>query len=443
MAEDATGPGSRSGAVRFLAEIARAAGSEPARRLLAGTLRHLCHHLSAPSGAAYLLRTDGRLTLRAGFGRPERRLQRALRQAALAALGRGGGPVAGPEGVISWPLACGHRPLGALALAGEVGAADEGLVSALAPVLGLALESCLLRAEARRERRRLAEAHEELREVEELKESFLSGITHDLKTPLVPVVGLIRLLLGGKAGELGERQAEYLAICLRNLDKQLNLIDDLIDYTRAKGGRVHLARERLDLREVVAGSLELLEVMARGRNVTVSAALGEEPLWLEADRGKLARILGNLFSNAVKFNRDGGRVEVRLSRRGGQALLEVEDTGVGMAEGELPRIFERFYKTGDSSGAGLGLSVVKSLVELHGGEVTVESWPGRGSRFRVALRLAAEEKGHEREEDAEAAAAARRGPAPDTQEGAQAAQDKARQARGRKVKDAPAHEPAP
>jgi signal transduction histidine kinase len=223
--------------------------------------------------------------------------------------------------------------------------------------------------------------------VEELKDSFLAGITHDLKTPLVPVVGLLRLMASGRAGEMSERQGEYIAICLRNLDKQLNLIEDLIDYARAKSGRVELTREMVDLREVVAGSLELLEVTARGRGVEVVADLGEEPLWLAADRRKLGRVLSNLFSNAVKFNHDDGRVEVRLFREGERATVEVADNGVGIAPEHLPRIFERFYKVDKSPGPGLGLSVVKMLVDLHGGQLSVESNPGQGTRFRVALGL--------------------------------------------------------
>jgi signal transduction histidine kinase len=378
-------------ALRLLSDLALlpTRTSRPAK-LLDLALGVLSTHLRPVSAAAYLLRKDATLRLCARRGAPIPSLRPAALESLTAA------KAGGSSGVSAWPLVSNGRPLAALALAwdGPEAAAQAGEhLSAAVGLLSAVLENALLHKDVREKARQLAGTAsalkgQEAREgMEELKDSFLSGITHDLKTPLVPVIGLIRLMAGGRVGEVSQRQTEYLSICLRNLDKQLNLIDDLIDYMKARGGLVELRREPLDLREAVAGSLDMLEVMAKGRGIGVEADLGPEPLNVWADLGKLGRVLGNLFSNAVAFNREGGRVRVALSREHDLAVIEVSDTGVGIAAGDLPRIFERFYKAGAGAGSGLGLSVVKALVEAHGGEISATSTPGQGSCFRVCLGL--------------------------------------------------------
>jgi PAS domain S-box-containing protein len=378
------------------------------KRMLQAVLSRLIGHLKMDAGAVFLVDREGgmKLAVRRGFkGRQAGRNLEGLAARELAAAasrtGRSRCSVEllpnGPGSkkvsmACSWPLMTRRNPLGVLVLAatGERGIErqESSLVEAIAGQVAAALENALLITALHDHADKLAKAVHELKEVEKLKDGFLSGITHDLKTPLVPAVGLIRLITDEKLGPINDRQRECLDICQRNLTRQVNLIEDLIDYTRAKSGRVELDREPVDLREVVGGSIELLEVMARERGIAVECDLSPRPVPILGDRNKLARILYNFYSNAVKFNREGGLVKVRLAPSNGrEAVLEVSDTGEGISPEHVERIFEHFYKVRKSPGAGIGLSVVKTFVDLHGGRVEVKSRPGKGTRFRVSLPL--------------------------------------------------------
>ena len=240
----------------------------------------------------------------------------------------------------------------------------------------------------------LERALAELKEVDQLKDEFVSGLSHDLRTPLVPVKGFIDMLLAGRVGPLNPKQEEFLGHCRRSVEREAELIDELLDYSRLRAGRMQLDREVIDLRAVLRDAVKGLESMAMQQGLKVEAELGGEPVMVEADRAKLLRVFGNLFSNAVKFNRDGGLVRVELiTRAGGQAAVSVEDTGPGIAPEEREKVFERFYqinREGHSrKGAGIGLWTVREIVRLHGGRVELASEPGQGSRFTVVLSLAA------------------------------------------------------
>jgi len=229
-------------------------------------------------------------------------------------------------------------------------------------------------------------ALDELRALAQLKDDFVSGVTHDLKTPLVPVRGYLDIVLSERSGPLTERQRTYLTHCLSGVARLTNMIDGLLEATRIQAGRLRFEPEPVDVRDVLSEALQFLALIARDKHLAVEAHLPEEPLRVRGEAQKLSRIFHNLLSNAVRYNVEGGRVAVRAWSEGPQVLVSVADTGVGIGPEDQGRIFERFYQApGRRGGAGLGLSVVRELVRLHGGEVRLGSELGKGSTFTVAL----------------------------------------------------------
>lgn len=227
-------------------------------------------------------------------------------------------------------------------------------------------------------------ALEELRELDRLKDDFVNGITHDLKTPLVPVSGFLDIVLSGRAGPLNERQKTFLTHSLSGVARLTNMIDDLLEASRIRAGRLRFEPEPVDVRDVLSEALQFLALIARDRHLAVEAHLSEEPLRVHGEAKKLARIFQNLFSNAVRYNVEGGRVEVRAWAEGAKVMVSVKDSGIGVASEDKARIFERFYQApGRRGGAGLGLSVVAEMLRLHRGEVKLDTEPGKGSTFTV------------------------------------------------------------
>ncbi|HVH07434.1 MAG TPA: ATP-binding protein [Myxococcota bacterium] len=226
------------------------------------------------------------------------------------------------------------------------------------------------------------------------KDDFLAVLSHELRSPLNAMLGWVRVLQRGDRDEATVARA--VATLERNVWAQAQVIDDLLDVTRIDSGKLDLDRTRVDLAAAVSGAVESLRPQAAGKRLAVDLSLADEALEVEGDAARLQQIVGNLLHNAIKFTPDGGRVAVRLARRGDAAALEVEDTGPGIETDLLPRVFDRFVQADSSTtrrhgGVGLGLSIVKTLTALHGGSVRAESaGPGRGARFTVLLPLAAE-----------------------------------------------------
>jgi signal transduction histidine kinase len=172
------------------------------------------------------------------------------------------------------------------------------------------------------------------------------------------------------------------------------MVEDLLELARLRAGRALVAPLLRDLREVAERAARTIEPLVAERGQRLALALPEEPVWALVDPPRLERVVQNLLGNAQKFGHTGGTVALSLRREGGEAILAVADDGPGIAPEDLDRIFERYYRPaqGDgrrNPGSGLGLPIVKALVELHGGRVWVESTPGQGSIFSVALPVAA------------------------------------------------------
>ncbi len=237
-------------------------------------------------------------------------------------------------------------------------------------------------------------AREEAQEATRAKDEFLAVVSHELRTPLQAMLGWI-LILKGRLADIPLAQSGLVAI-ERNVKTQARLIEDLLDVSRIVAGKMRLARERVDLAAVAAAAVETVRAAADAKGVLVHVDLSSG-CEVVGDPVRLQQVVSNLLTNAVKFTARGGHVSVRLERDATSGRIVVADDGRGIPPDFLPRIFERFRQAEGSmsvhGGLGLGLSIVRHLVERHGGAVRAESpGVGRGSTFTVTLPLVAAEQ---------------------------------------------------
>jgi len=216
----------------------------------------------------------------------------------------------------------------------------------------------------------------------------LDNVAHDLRTPMARLRATAESALSS-TDPAALREA--LADCLEESDRVVAMLNTLMDISEAETGTMSLRRERTDLTDLIRQSVELYEDLAEQRGVGIEAP-GSGELCIPVDRNRMRQVLANLLDNAVKYTPSGGLITIEARRDGADAVLSVLDTGVGIPAEELPRIWDRLYR-GDKSrserGLGLGLSLVKAIVEAHGGTVRVSSSPGAGSRFELRLPASA------------------------------------------------------
>ncbi|MBV8859514.1 MAG: PAS domain-containing protein [Acidobacteria bacterium] len=247
--------------------------------------------------------------------------------------------------------------------------------------------------EARLELAREQAARAEAEAANRLKDEFLATLSHELRTPLTAILGWAKLLADGQIAE--GKTADAFAAIYRNARSQAQLIDDLLDVSRVITGKLRIEVVPVNLGAVVEAAAAVVRPAAEAKRVALNVNVGAEPLTVNGDPARLQQVVWNLLSNAVKFTPAGGRVEVRVGRAGSQMLVAVSDTGQGIEPEFLPHVFERFRQadmgtTRRHGGLGLGLAIVRHLVELHGGTVKAESeGEGRGSTFTVRLPVRA------------------------------------------------------
>ncbi len=213
----------------------------------------------------------------------------------------------------------------------------------------------------------------------------LDNVAHDLRTPMMRLRAAAEA--GLRTGPDARDPREALADCLEEAERVAAMLDTLMDISEAEVGAMRLSRERLELAEVVRDAVTLYSDVAEDKHIAVQSRCAPG-VCVSADRNRMRQVVANLLDNAIKYTPPGGRVEVQTALDGAEAVLTVTDTGAGIPSGELPRIWERLYR-GDASrserGLGLGLSLVKAIVEAHGGRVEATSAPGQGSTFVVRL----------------------------------------------------------
>lgn len=237
----------------------------------------------------------------------------------------------------------------------------------------------------------LEESHRKLQELDRVKSDFLLNVSHELRTPLTAIKGSVDNMLDGITGDLSELQRRYLVRVKANADRLVRLINDLLDLARIEEGRVQVTPTFFSLTGLANELLDILRPVAAEKGLDLGLADGPGPLIVHADRDKVGQVLMNLIGNAIKFTPMGGSVRVELAGEEDVfARVMIIDTGEGILPEELPRLFDKFYQVqhgiqAKAKGTGLGLSIAKSLVELQGGRISVESQIGQGSTFSFTL----------------------------------------------------------
>ena len=233
-----------------------------------------------------------------------------------------------------------------------------------------------------------AQLYQRLRAEDRRKDEFLATLAHELRNPLAPLRTGLALLQGSKDREVVRRTHQIMD---RQLGHMVRLIDDLLDLSRVTRGKVQLERERADVRSMVGTALDASRPLIDTAGLELIVRIPETPVIVDADPTRISQVLSNLLNNAAKFTERGGTVELDVTEQGSHVEIRVSDTGIGIPTEMLTHIFEMFAQVGDigartQAGLGIGLTLVKRLVELHGGQVWAESeGPGRGSTFVVRL----------------------------------------------------------
>jgi signal transduction histidine kinase/DNA-binding response OmpR family regulator len=292
----------------------------------------------------------------------------------------------------SWlgvPLTAGEEVLGVMAVQSYSSGHtydehDLSLLTSIASQTAIALQSARLFEEA-------VETAERLREVDRLKSQFLANMSHELRTPLNSIIGFSRVVLKGIDGPITERQREDLEAIHNSGQHLLGLINDILDVSKIEAGKMELDFERVDLQEIINGVMSTAVALVKDKPIELQRSISDALPTITADERRVRQILLNLVSNAAKFTKEGFiRVEARVESD--EVILSVADSGIGITDEQLESVFEPFTQTDASTtrehgGTGLGLTISRSFVRLHGGRIWVESTLGEGSTFHFALPI--------------------------------------------------------
>ena len=254
-------------------------------------------------------------------------------------------------------------------------------------------EACLMGVFRDVTERKSAEAAREelLHKVEEAnrnKTQFISDVSHELRTPLASIKGFVSTIRSDPAMDEPTRQ-DFLRITEEETDRLTRIIEDLLDISRIESGRLKLSMRSFNITDLIMKNIENLKPQAESKGIVIQSQPAPTPYIVYADQDKTSQIMINLLSNAIKYNKAGGKVKVAASEDDGKIRVDIEDTGIGISEKDIPHMFEKFFRAEGASretpGTGLGLAVTKSLVEVMGGMIEMQSKLGEGSRFSFSL----------------------------------------------------------
>lgn len=244
-------------------------------------------------------------------------------------------------------------------------------------------------AELEEATRRLEGQNKELLELDRLKDEFVALVSHELRTPLTSIVGYLDLVLGEDAEPLTPTQRKFLATVHRNVERLTMLVSELVFLVQIDSGRLTLSLAETDIGQLLAEATEAAQPAATAKQIELRFE-ADRLMPALCDRDRIAQLVDNLLTNAVKFTPAGGRVDVRAAQVGDAVAVSVSDTGIGIPADDLPRLFDRFFRASSAitnaiPGTGLGLAISQAIAEAHNSTITVESDLGRGTTFRLLL----------------------------------------------------------
>jgi signal transduction histidine kinase len=295
----------------------------------------------------------------------------------------------GYRSLLTVPILRDHQIMGGLTVwrrqVGEFEPEVVNLLQTFATQSALAIQNARLFREIEAKSRELEAANRH-------KSEFLANVSHELRTPLNAVIGFSEVLQEKLFGELNEKQAEYTDDILSSGRHLLSLINDILDLSKIEAGRMELEVTTFHLPDAIENALLLIRERASRHGIKLDRVIDDRLGDFTGDERKIKQILVNLLSNAVKFTPEGGQIKVDATLRDSAVIVSVTDTGIGIAKEDQEVIFEEFRQVGTNyaqkrEGTGLGLSLTRKFVELHGGKIWVESEPGRGSKFTFTLPL--------------------------------------------------------
>jgi signal transduction histidine kinase len=239
----------------------------------------------------------------------------------------------------------------------------------------------------------LRQANVTLADATQAKSRFLANMSHELRTPLNAIIGFSDVLQERMFGELNERQGEYVQDISGSGRHLLELVNEILDLSKVEAGRMELERSEFAVSETVRGAIAFVRERAARHGIELAPDVSPDLGTITADERKVRQVLLNLLSNAVKFTPDGGWIGVSARRVDGEVTVSVRDTGIGIAPADQAKVFEEFQQVGRPSdrsreGTGLGLTLAKRFIELHGGRIWLESEVGKGTMFTFALPVA-------------------------------------------------------
>ncbi|MBM3254027.1 MAG: GAF domain-containing protein [Candidatus Omnitrophica bacterium] len=253
---------------------------------------------------------------------------------------------------------------------------DLGVLMAISELAAIAIENARL--------------HEELKTLDNMKSNFIANVSHELRSPLASIKESVSLLLDEVSGALNSEQRRFLEIARKNIDRLSRLIDDLLDLAKIESGRTEMKRLFINIIMLVEDVINSFKVLAESKNIILGIKAASPVIKIWADPDKLTQAISNLLDNAIKYSPNGSSVTVEISDKGSIVEISVIDNGIGISKENIERLFDKFSRLEDAiqdrvKGTGLGLVITKELVQMHGGEIFVDSKPGEGSRFYFTL----------------------------------------------------------
>jgi len=295
--------------------------------------------------------------------------------------------------IFAYPLIVRDEVIGVMAIglgedAGGVSAQEQDLMGRLVGVIGIAIDNALLY-------KKIQDANIQLKELDKLKDEFVSLASHELRTPMTIIKSYVWMLLEKKAGEINDKQKEYLEKTYHSTNRLIDLVNDMLNVSRIESGRMSVEAKEVDMIQLIAETMAEVKTRAQELGINLTLQNDENHVIAVCDPGKIKQVLINLVGNSLKFTPSGGSISISILDNSpiGMVRITVSDTGKGINPEDLAKLFQKFNMVGNShliknkdQGTGLGLYLSKAIVELHGGEIKAASeGEGRGSQFSFTL----------------------------------------------------------